>query len=1151
MNLSRFFLAVLLLFALVLCGSSSSRAQESAAVPVEKSPEATALQKQIEALLTGWADEDLAAMERIWSAKSPQRAAFRATQERFFQNGDVLKVEGLRFRGTVAEGKALLRITTQRTWRSPITWATLTEPMVWEAYWEKEGGEWKLSEWEDCLVRKWIAFARGQTAEARSEAWKKDPETSTAWVVRQFGLVAEAFVQKGDWDGAIRSNNLQHEAAHLSGDRALVAEATGTRGSLYHAQAQPTRALEAWREAEATYLQAGDPMGAALMKMNQAVALETTGDFRRALDLTTQGLEAMRKAGKPERLTEALVNRGTLLFRLARYGEAEADLQEAIRISQELQWAWGAAKAVVNLASVREARGDYQAAREMNEASLSLARELRQGNEELRILNNLAIVLQGSGHYALSLQRTEEGLALAEKSGDAAARATLLTTRASALQDLGRYGEALASLFNALSLFRQQGARASEAIALQNLGVLYNLTGRDEDSRRSHEEAVTVAREVGDLRNKVAALVGLALYWVHKGDGTNIGEAMEAAHVAARKLGDPNAEVVVLLNWAHVLRRVKQYEGALRAAEEALRVARRMGDPRREAGAHQAIGLVSLGLGKEQEALQSFTEAIRLAKSVGDRKIEMECHWALGRLRAGQKQWRESIQSFEDGVRLLELVRTDTREQSLQTSLFAQYSATYAALAQAQLGAGSPAEAYRAAERAKARSLVDLLQRGKVTVTKALAEPELKEEQRLEVQLTSLSSELEKAQGLTTDQRLTLQQSLEKTRADYEEFRRRLFLRHQDLQVQRGEFTPAKLADLEAKLFAKNPGLCLLSYVSAEEETLLFALTPGAKPGAPAVVSCYRIPVKAADLRDQADQLRTACARAGGDYRGVAQKLFQQLVGPAGKQLAGKTHLVVVPDSGMPPLPFQALVDSQGKHLVERWSVSYAPSVTALVAMTELRDRRRKESAAPVPLLAVGRPEFASLGDLPATEKEARGIAGQAKGGRLLIGKEATEGRLRSELGKARYVHLATHGFLNEAAPLYSALALTPSEGSDGLLEARELMELDLKAEMVVLSACETGLGKQVRGEGVLGLTWALFVAGTPSSVVTHWQVEDASTGALMQAFYRGLLQPPVKGAAPLSKAQALRTAQLQLLKSKRQGHPYYWAPFVLVGDWR
>jgi CHAT domain-containing protein len=528
----------------------------------------------------------------------------------------------------------------------------------------------------------------------------------------------------------------------------------------------------------------------------------------------------------------------------------------------------------------------------------------------------------------------------------------------------------------------------------------------------------------------------------------------------------------------------------------------------------------------------------------------MHAKRGLGGVFSSQKRWKEAAAAYSQAVDILETLRADTQAQDLQTSFFAQYTPSFFHLARAFRELGRPADAFAAAERARARALVDLLRRGKAAVNRELEPDERREESRLEVQLTTLTAEVRNGRALTTDRLLTLRRELDSARAKHEEFQRRLFLRHRELRVQRGRFTPAALTEVNRKLFAGRPGLCILSYLAGEQETLLFVLTAGKVPTGPAAVTVHRIPVSLETLTDEADQFRAACAQAGASYRPLGQKLFQRLVQPAARELAGKTHLVVVPDPALPVFPFQALSDAAGKHLLERWSLSYAPSVTALMAMMALRQRRQGAAAPRDPLFAAGRPQFTGLPDLPETEPEVRAIAALAgAGARAYTGKEASEGRARAEMGQARYVHLATHGLLNEAAPLYSALALTKGDADDGLLEARELLALDLKAEMVVLSACETGLGKGVRGEGVLGLTWALFVAGAPASVVSQWQVEDTSSSALMRSFYGRFLKPRVGPCQ--ARAAHLRAAQLQLMRDGSHGHPYYWAPFVLVGDWR
>jgi CHAT domain-containing protein len=169
---------------------------------------------------------------------------------------------------------------------------------------------------------------------------------------------------------------------------------------------------------------------------------------------------------------------------------------------------------------------------------------------------------------------------------------------------------------------------------------------------------------------------------------------------------------------------------------------------------------------------------------------------------------------------------------------------------------------------------------------------------------------------------------------------------------------------------------------------------------------------------------------------------------------------------------------------------------------------------------------------------------------KVYIGAEAREDRLKAEAGQARVLHFATHGILNNASPMYSHLVLAQGDkNEDGLLEAWELMQLDLKADLAVLSACETARGRFGAGEGVIGLTWSMFIAGVPSTVVSQWKVESASTRDLMLGFHRQLRVPRASTKLEATKAEALRQAALTLIKNPETSNPFYWAGFVLIGD--
>lgn len=254
-------------------------------------------------------------------------------------------------------------------------------------------------------------------------------------------------------------------------------------------------------------------------------------------------------------------------------------------------------------------------------------------------------------------------------------------------------------------------------------------------------------------------------------------------------------------------------------------------------------------------------------------------------------------------------------------------------------------------------------------------------------------------------------------------------------------------------------------------------------------------------------------------------------------------------------------MDGNGKYLVEKAAISYAPSLTAL---REMSKKARARKAVPgAELIAFGNPIVAretservkrvfmneKLEPLPEAERLVNGLGKMygPKRSKILIGNEAREEVAKSEVPKYRIVQFATHGILNNASPMYSHLVMAQdakNPNEDGLLEAWELKDLNLNADMVILSACDTARGKMSGGEGIIGMTWASFIAGSPTTVASQWKVESTSTTEFMLEFHRQMLANK-----RISKAEALRRAALKLMRTPKYKHPSYWGAWVLVGD--
>ena len=498
------------------------------------------------------------------------------------------------------------------------------------------------------------------------------------------------------------------------------------------------------------------------------------------------------------------------------------------------------------------------------------------------------------------------------------------------------------------------------------------------------------------------------------------------------------------------------------------------------------------------------------------------------------------------------------------------------------IGQNRFAEALTQAERAKARALLDVLEGGRVNITGAMTREEQERERGLRAELVSLNSQFAREkQGQKPDQALLagLGAKLEKARLEYESYQGTLYSQHPELRVQRGRSEPFSLDEFSVQNLGANTAW--LEYVVLRDKTLLFVLTRKSSGGAAdktpresnagqpgAGLRVYTINMSEKDLAARVKAFTGRVASRQSGLQPLSSQLYELLVKPARAQLRGITNVVVVPDGVLWELPFQALQPAAAHYLIQDYAVSYAPSLTVLREMKKHRSPAAGASPVQNTLLAVGNPAIGArtadrvkavfmdekLVPLPQAERQVnllRDLYGRDAAS-VYVGPDAREGRVKQEANRYRILHLATHGILNNNSPMYSHLVLSQDEHSgeeDGLLEAWEIMSMDLKADLVVLSACETARGRFGAGEGVIGLTWALFVAGCPASVVSQWKVEASSTTELMIEFHRNLVAGDRMPSVRVTKSESLRRAALKLLRGKKYSHPFYWAPFVLIGD--
>ena len=968
-------------------------------------------------------------------------------------------------------------------------------------------------------------------------------EVDVAATLMNIGIIHD---KRGRYDEALRCYEESLKLSRDLGDRETEGYTLMSIGIVYFSQGRSDDALRNYEASLKIKRELGDRVGEAITLGNLGIHHKAAGRFDDALRCYQESLTIQRALGNRAGEANQLISLGGVYLAKGFYDEALRSYQDGLKLARELRARALQATALNGIGEVYRFTSRFDEALEQYQASLKLKREIGDRVGESQVLNNIGNVFQSRGQFPEALRLFQENLQFERERGLRADEVTTLGNIGSVYKSMGRFGEALSHYQDSLKIARALKARGKQATVLTSIGDMYSSTGRYVEAEQHYVESLKIIRELGYRSREVAARRGLGDVYRSTGRDADALQEYQASLQLARELKQRLLEGSVLNNIAVVYESKGQHDQAIEAYQDSLKIARALGNRASEALTLGNLGVVYVSNERYADALATYEAGRKLAEDIGDPTTVLNCSWGIGNVHFNQKQWPEAAAAYQQAIARIEQVRSGARERTLQTSFLARFSWAYYGLTRCLLEQGRSTEAFAVSEQAKARALVDVLHADKVNVRKSMSTEQIQEERRLQDHLTASSVNLENLHSHKTDpkQQQDLGRQLARARLEYDDFRRTLYLRHPDVQNRRAEFTPAALVDLDRALFARHPDLVVLSYLVAEQDTLLFVLTRGDKADGPATLAVHRIDVRGKELAEEVQEFTAGCAKPG--IVPSPERLYPWLLEPAAEALASAKHVVIVPDGILHTLPFHALRAEGGKYLIERCAVSYAPSVTALVKMTELADRRRQARGdTPASMLALGISDFQRREpQLKASEPEARAVAALfGDHAKTLLGSEATSANLQKNWASYRYLHFSTHGRLNEAAPFYSSLVLTKAgDGDEGQLFARELLDADLSAELAVLSACQTGLGQRLGGEGILGMNWAWFAAGVPSTVVTQWSVADDSTAELMKTFYKEL-------AGGAAKAEALRQAQLVLLKDRKTRHPFNWAPFILIGD--
>jgi CHAT domain-containing protein/Tfp pilus assembly protein PilF len=871
------------------------------------------------------------------------------------------------------------------------------------------------------------------------------------------------------------------------------------------------------------------------------------GDLSTAQDLYNRSLAiAERQAPDSLPVGSLLLNFGNVALQRGDLGSAERLYQRSLAITERLApTSLQVGTALNNLGNVARNRGELPTAEEFYRRALAHRQELAPDSLDVAAsLSNLGTVASIRGDYAAADEFYRLAMALQEKlAPQSIGFAATLNNRGIVASNRGELVAAEAFQKRSLAIIERVAPGSREvASALTNLGINARRRGELAAAEDFHKRSLAIREKLGPGSLDVAgSLTNLAAVALYRGDLATADELFNRSLGLQQKLAPGSLDVASNL-------------------ENLGEIARERGD----------------GTTSEQQYQRALAIRQRLAPGS---TAEAEILYSLGHLARGANRHEIAADYFERAIAALEAQSGRLGgADDVRSGFTAQYAGYFRDYVAVLLELDQPARAFHVLERSRARSLLAML-----------AERDL-------VFATDLPADLARERRLTNTEYDRTQSALArlnpaKDSAEIE----RLLTRLRELRDKREEIAqtirktsphfaalhyPQPL-DLDRARASLDTGTVLLSYCVTKEKTFLFVVQPGGRPKAPPI-SVFTLPVGESALREKVGAFRRLLQRdvereAGtpSALSAAGQELFETLVKPAHELIAASDRVLIAPDGPLHTLPFAVLVQPADR---PRYFVEWKPLhvVASATVYAELKKTRRTADATrPIVLAAFGDPKYPTvvreqadrianpevraavrsgytLEPLPASRKEVEGIARLYAGhAASYLGEHATEERAKAIGKDVRYLHFASHGLLDERFPLNSALALTiperPAEGeANGLLQAWEIFEqMRIDADLVTLSACETGLGKELGGEGLMGLTRAFQYAGARSVLASLWSVGDDSTAELMTRFY-GYLK------AGKAKDDALRTAQIEMIRTQgAQSHPFHWAAFQMSGDWK
>ncbi len=938
-------------------------------------------------------------------------------------------------------------------------------------------------------------------------------------------------------------------------------------GQTAYTAAEYPAAIKQWQRGLQETRRSGNKQEMGMFLFNLGLAYDGLSQYQEALNSYQEALAIRRELGDTRREGFTLNNLGIVYHKLGQYQEALEYYQQALEIWQHSKNKAGEGQNLNNLGTVHLHLGAYQTALEHYQQALTIRRELKDQQGEANTLNNTGAVYWSLGQYQEASDHYHLALTIRQNLGDRAGISKSLNNIGAVYWNLGQYYKALSYYQDALAITREMKDKSGEASNSNNIGLTYWKMDQFDEARQYYRQALTIRHEIGDKRGEASTRNSLGAILADQGNSQQALEYYQQALALRQEISDLAGIGLTLSYLGRTYRALEQYEEASQAFHESLEINRRLGTKKTLWLAQSGLAAVEAQLGQSKAAVMHYEQALTTIEDLRTGLTEKEDKESFLRD-------RDKLSVYDDLLRLLSTLHQQHPDQ------------------------GYDRKALEIFERKQGRIFLEEIGKSGARLFAGLPEIIKEREEQLETQLAHVRQTLADARTNARPQPSrvqTLKKQLRQLQAEYTALREKIkteYPDYYDLRYPR----PVSFAELRTSVL--HPNDVMFVYNVMDESTFLWVIRP-------TTMQLYILPADTQTLQTKISTIREAMTNDWLGTRGLnlgkkkkssekppekspseespfaqlSYELYSLLFPEEVRGLLSTPHALHIVLSGpLYALPFEALIttppDTQARHyLIQDIPVNYLSSASLLKTLREAKTRRR--ATARDPFLAFAHPTYTldnaqntstldslqkqaylellagGLAELPETAEEAQTIASlwstDETTTSLHLRQNASHANVfemnaDDRLEQYQYLLFAMHGVIpGEVNRLnQSALIL-----SDGFLTTADVFRLNLNAELIALSACNTGMGDHIQGEGVIGLTRAFMYAGTPAIAVTLWSVESLSAKALSIGMFRAVQQ----GEPP---ALALRSSKLRMLQGEEGQQyqtPYYWAPYVIFGD--